>query len=225
LFNKRFIESSKAKDYRFLHVGSVQVAVKPLTRLGINASVPLCLRDARFINFRISILGMIQSSLFNGPIHFDVFPNLTISLDDINILKALSLNVLTSGYDMEEGSRPLAIIYRIYYRLMKTNLDPQAVIKNAGQSTLLIQSSAQDANIRTPKMIRWDEIILPNEWLLENVSKPARVVNDTSNLDYIQQYLDGSIKISFSDLNISNQIKRPLLMDEKRNSFAESTTT
>jgi hypothetical protein len=39
LFNKRFIENSKAKEYKFLHVGSVQVAVKPLTRFGINASV------------------------------------------------------------------------------------------------------------------------------------------------------------------------------------------
>jgi hypothetical protein len=56
LFNKRFIENSKAKGYRFLHVGFVQVAIKPLTKLGINASVLLCLRDARFINFRISIL-------------------------------------------------------------------------------------------------------------------------------------------------------------------------
>jgi hypothetical protein len=41
---------------------------------------------------------------------------------------------------------------------MKTNLDHQAVIKNAGQSTLLIQSFTQDANIWTPKMIRLDEI-------------------------------------------------------------------
>jgi hypothetical protein len=214
LFNKRFVNDSKNKEYKFLHVGSVQVAVKPLTRLGINASVLLCLRDARFINFKTSILGMIQSSLFNGPVHFDVFPNLTLSLDDINILKALTLNVLTSGYDMEEGSRPLAIIYRIYYKLMKTNLDPQAVIKNAGQSTLLIQSSTHDANIQIPKMIRWDDINLPNEWLLENVSKPPRVINDSSSLDYIQQYLDGSVKINFSDLNI-----------QRRNSFAGSSTT
>ena len=95
-------------------------------------------------------------------------------------------------------------------------LDPQAVIKNASQSTLLIQSSTQDANVRIPKMIRWDETNLPNEWLLKNVSKPTRVVNDTSNLDYIQQYLDGSIKINFSDLNISNQIQRPLLIDKKK---------
>jgi hypothetical protein len=136
-----------------LYVGSIQVAVKPLTRLGINAYMLLCLRDDRFINFRISIIGMIQSSLFNGPIHFDVFLNLTISLDNINIFKALTLNVLTFGYDMKEGNRPLTIIYQIYYRLMKTNLDPQAVINNAGQSTLLIQSSTQHANIQTPKMI------------------------------------------------------------------------
>ena len=190
LCNKIFIENSKAKGFKFLHIGSVQVAIKLLTRLGINAFVLLCLRDARFLNFRVSILGMIQSSLFNGPIHFDVFPNLTLSLDDINMLKALTLNVLTSSYDMEEGSKPLTIIYRIYYRLMKTNLNPQVVIKDSGGSTLLIQSSTQDANILTPKMIRWDEISLPNEWLLENVAKPSQVVTDTFNVDLIQQYLD-----------------------------------
>jgi hypothetical protein len=74
-------------------------------------------------------------------------------------------------------------------------------------------------------MIRWDDINLPNEWLLENVSKPTRVVNDTSNLDYIQQYLDGSVKISFVDLSLSNKIERPLLINERMNSFAGSTTT
>jgi hypothetical protein len=31
---------------------------------------------------------------------------------------------------MEEDSRPLAIIYRIYYRLMKTSLNPQAIFKD-----------------------------------------------------------------------------------------------
>jgi hypothetical protein len=127
---------------------------------------------------------MIQSSLFNGPIHFDTFPNLTLALNDIHIVEALTLNVLTSGYDMEEGSRPLAIIYCVNYKLLKINLDSRAVIKNSGNFTLLIQSSTQDANIRTQKMIRWDEIV-PNEWLLENISKLARVVSDTSNFDYI----------------------------------------
>jgi hypothetical protein len=151
LFKKKFINNSLVKSYKFLDVGSVQVAVKTLTRLGINAYVLLCLRDARFVKFQTSILGMIQSSLFNGLIHFDTFPNLTFALNDIHIVKALTLNVLTSGYDMEEGSRPLAIIYHIYYKLLKTNLDPRVVIMNASNSTLLIQSFTHDANICTPK--------------------------------------------------------------------------
>jgi hypothetical protein len=37
--------------------------------------------------------------------------------------------------------------------------------------------------------------------------------------------LDGSVKISFSDLNIPNRIQRPLPIDERRNSFAGSSTT
>jgi hypothetical protein len=185
LFNKRFLEASKAKKYKFLHIGSVQVDVKPLTRLGIDASILLCLCDARFLQFKTSILGMIQSSVYTGPIHFDVFPNLTVSLDDVNFLKSLTLNIQTHGYDMEEGSIPLAIIYRIYYRLMKTSLNPQVIFKDPNGSTLLIQSSTQDASISIPKMIRWDNLTLPSEWLLENVSKPANVVSKSRDVDLI----------------------------------------
>jgi hypothetical protein len=59
LFNKKFVDISSSKGFKFLHIGFVQVAVKPLTRLGIDAFVLLCLRDARFNKFKTSILGMI----------------------------------------------------------------------------------------------------------------------------------------------------------------------
>ena len=100
LFTKKFVDASKAKNYKFIHIGSVQVAVKPLTRLGVNASVLLCLCDARFLEFKTSILGMIHSYVYAGPIHFDVFPNMYVSLDDINFLDALTLNIKTKGYNM-----------------------------------------------------------------------------------------------------------------------------
>ena len=74
-------------------------------------------------------------------------------------------------------------------------------------------------------MIRWDEVSLLNEWLLENVAKPANVATGSSNVDYIQQYLDGTVKINFSDLNVSSRIQKPLAIDERRNSFVGSTTT
>ena len=101
----------------------VQVAIKPLTRKGINVSILMCLRDARFKNFKDSILGMITASLYDGPIYFNCYPNLTLALDDPNIVKALTLNIDLSGYPMEEGSKPLALIYRIYYRLLGTQLN------------------------------------------------------------------------------------------------------
>ena len=79
----------------------------------------MCLRDTRFKDFRTSILGMITSSLFDGPVYFNCYPDITLALDDPNIIKTLTLNILRSGFDMDEGNKPLAIIYRIYYRLLE----------------------------------------------------------------------------------------------------------
>ena len=88
----------------------VHVAIKPLTRKGINASVLMCLYDAIFKNFKDSILGMITVSLYDGPIYFSCYPNLTLALDDPNIIKALTLNIASSGSHMEEGSKHFALI-------------------------------------------------------------------------------------------------------------------
>ena len=135
-------------------------------------------------------------------------------MDDPNIVKALTLNILTSGYNMEEGSKPFALIYRIYYRILGTQLNPCARIKRepAGK-TMLIQCSTSDARIQVPKMIQWEDVNLPKEWLSEQESLPAKPVFDELNLTHIQQYLDGIVKISFHD-------NQPLRINEGRHSFA-----
>ena len=117
-FNRRNINEFLAKKFNYFHIGLVQVDVKPLTRKSINAFVLMCLRDARFKDFHTSILGMITSSPFDGPVYFNYYPDITLALDNPNIVK--TLNILTFGYDMDEGSKPLAIIYCIYYRLLGT---------------------------------------------------------------------------------------------------------
>ena len=133
----------------------VQVTIKPLTRKGINASVLMCLRDARFKYFKDSILGMITASLYDGPIYFSCYPDLTLALDDANIIKALTLNIASSGYHMEEGSKSFALIYRIYYRLLGTQLNLGARInREPSGKTMLIQCSTSDAKIQVPKMIQ-----------------------------------------------------------------------
>ena len=67
---------------------------------------------------------MMETSLQKGPVYFNCYPNFALSLSDRNIMDALTLNVKPNDYYMKEGSEPLAIIYRIYYKLIKTTLDP-----------------------------------------------------------------------------------------------------
>jgi hypothetical protein len=58
--------------------------------------------------------------MYEGHIYFNCYSNYSLSLFDPNILHALILNFKTSGYNMMQGSQPLTIVYKIYYKLMKT---------------------------------------------------------------------------------------------------------
>ena len=117
---------------------------------------------------------------------------------------------------MEEGSKPFALIYRIYYRLLGTQLNLGARInRELAGKTMLIQCSTADAKTHVPKMIQWQDVTLPNEWLLEQESPPTKPIFDELDLTHIQQYLDGTVKISFQN--------NPLLrINEGRHSFVGS---
>ena len=91
------------EKYAFLQVGLVQVVVKPLTREALNTSVSLCLRDDRHLRFNDSLPRMMETSLHNGPIYFNCYPNLALNLSDRNIMDALTLNIKTDGCYMKEG--------------------------------------------------------------------------------------------------------------------------
>ena len=101
------------KCYKFIHLGLIQVGIKPLTRRGINPVVLLRLLDGQFTDHQQALLGMVEANISKSPIHFNVNPDLTISLDDGAPEKALTLKINTIGYQMIEDSCPLALIYRI----------------------------------------------------------------------------------------------------------------
>ncbi|KAG5611422.1 hypothetical protein H5410_022703 [Solanum commersonii] len=91
LLNKRDIEFYKSQ-YKFLHIGMVQIAFKPLTLKGLPETFLAAFRDARNLNFRQSLMGSIESTVAYGPVYFNAQPNLQLSLTDSNILDALTLN-------------------------------------------------------------------------------------------------------------------------------------
>ena len=80
---------------------------------------------------------------------------------------------------------------------------------------MLIQCSTPDAKVQVPKMIQWQDVKLPTEWLLEQESPLANPVFDELDFTHIQQYLDETVKISF-------QNNQPLRINEGRHSFAGS---
>jgi hypothetical protein len=79
------------------------------------------------------------------------------------VLKTLELDVETSGYNMYEDAQPLVIVYRIYYKLMKTTLESQALMESPKGKTLLLQASTDDSHVNVPTQIEWKDVKLPNK--------------------------------------------------------------
>lgn len=142
-----------------LHVGLVQLAVGPLTRQGINGtSVVLCLQDNRHSKFEDSLLGKLQFSLCDGPIYFNCFPNFLVSLMDPSVFDCLNLSIKTNGYNMVQGSLPIALEFRVVYKLMKkTPAVPKALAEYPG-GRVLSEEKIGRSNAVFPASVKWSEV-------------------------------------------------------------------
>ena len=147
----------------------------------------MAFRDTRHIRFEDSLLGTIQTSLSSGPIHFDCFPIFTVSLHDPHIRTALTLNIKTLGTLVVLGTKQLALIYRVYYKCIRTNLNVQALNKKAKGETTLIQTTTLGSQILVPKTLKWIEISFTYDWTLqyENYSFQIQHPTQTANLDFV----------------------------------------
>ena len=209
------------KDYKFLHVGLIQVAVKPLYRLGLDVPICLLLRDNRLLNFDDSLLAVLQSNLANGPVYFNCYPNYSIDINDQNIIDTLTLNVKTKNMNSKANTREIAIIYRVYYRLMKTTLAPKAkMISNKGV-TMLMEANHNHNNTFVPKMIKWDDVLTKDNWHFDSITEPE-IEEENSNIDQIIQFSDGSIDLKFIRSQSFSQASSSKRMSFSRPSFSKT---
>uniref|UniRef100_A0A0R0I8S4 DUF7746 domain-containing protein n=1 Tax=Glycine max TaxID=3847 RepID=A0A0R0I8S4_SOYBN len=170
-----------SRKYKYLHIGCVQVAIKPLIDMGIDAAVLMCLRDIRHNKFEDSLIGTVETSLGQGPVYFNCYPNKTVSLMDRNILDSLFLNIHFHGLDMKEGSIPTALIYRIQYKVMNTCASRVLLQPQKGETTLFITDMTK-ANVSLKRIIKWDEVTLPEKWVMEKATpsdpRPVPIIED-----------------------------------------------
>ncbi|KAH9703738.1 hypothetical protein KPL70_011207 [Citrus sinensis] len=199
LFSEKSLKKLKEKNFKYIHIGLIQVGIKPLTKEGLDTSILAVLRDGRFISFDDSLLSSIESSLCKGPISFDCYPNITISLKDKNILKSMILQIKTHNYNMIKGSIPVALIFKISYKAMISAFSTQHKYQSKRDETLLLQTDLSKANTVIPKPIQWKDVNLPEEWILEGAAPPAipKQLEPNTELQNVTQYSDGKVKLSF----------------------------
>lgn len=183
------------KNYNYIHVGLIQIVVKPLTLLGLNASILGYIRDGRCKDFKQSLAALIETSLCHGPVYFDVSPNISLSMSDKNLLDALQLTIHTNGYNFKSGSEIMAICYRVYYKVL-TTLNPKARHISFPGTTTLVQTNLLTSNVATNRLLKWDEINFPETWNLPQALEPEPVLN--KEVDQIIQSNEGDLEINFS---------------------------
>lgn len=185
-----------SKKYSYLHIGLVQVAVKPLTRPGLNTAAVISVRDARHNHMADQLFGLIQTSLHEGPTYFNCGPDLTVRLQNSNVHEATTLSIYTQGFDMKAGSHYLAVINRIHYKVMNTLFPNSIMPKSEGETTLFQLSPQHD--IYVPKRLKWSEVKLSDIWIIEDETR-SRQNKVRSQLEQIVQTLEGDLEIKFSN--------------------------
>ena len=88
LFSEKSLRKLKEKNFNYIHIGLIQIEIKPLTKEGLDTYI-------------------------------------TISLKDKNILKSMILQIKTHNYNMIEGSVPVALIFKISYKVMISSFSTQ----------------------------------------------------------------------------------------------------
>ena len=147
----------------------------------------MALRDTRHIRFNDSLLGTIETSLSGGPVYFNYFPNFIAHLHDPHVMKALTLNIKTYGTLMVQGASQIALIYRVYYKCMRTNFNVQALDKRRPRETTIIQTTDPRSNIQVPKTLQWSEVTFLENWTPknENYSLQIQDPSQNPNLDFV----------------------------------------
>ncbi|XP_021768241.1 uncharacterized protein LOC110732592 [Chenopodium quinoa] len=154
LLTRDFLKGFIKKQHNFMHLGLVQISIKPLMRDGLEAPIIVCVRDARHSSFKNSLLALVEANLSQGPIYFNCFPSFSVSLADASSLDVLTVNVKSGGI-------PLALTYRVVCKAM-TDLSSEALKQPVlGETTYFLPGS------ETGSTTNWDKVLVSQSWTCE----------------------------------------------------------
>ena len=116
-------------------------------------------------------------------------------MNDQSIHKALTLNIQTQNYDMDPRSRNILIVYRVYYKVMTSAVNPNCLLSSSKDQTLIWQTNEKNSTIIIPKPIPWDCLIQSKEWNFKQLLAPKPI--EQPKLMSIVEDKQGNVQINF----------------------------
>jgi len=159
-----------------MHIGLVQVAIKPLLKKGINALI-----------------------------FFNCYPDFMFDLTCPMTTEALKLDAHIQGNEFLDFKK-FVVIDIIYFRLMPTNLNTRFLnpLPSNSQETILLQIEDEKPTVFTPKLLKLDEVTLPDEIELQEPQQPAQI--ERRDFYQIIEEPDGRVILKFRSLSIRDDL-------------------
>ena len=122
--------------------------------------------------------------------------------------EALNLDVHIQGNEFLDV-RNFAVIYRIYFRLMSSNLNTRFLnpLPSNSQETGLLQIEDEKPTIFTPKLLKRDEITLPDELEIHEPQQPPQI--ERRDIDQIIEEQDRRVLLKFRSFSIREDPAAP----------------
>jgi hypothetical protein len=80
---------------------------------------------------------------------------------------------------------------------------PNAILHSNPGKTVVIDSNCLTTNVAVPRLITWEEIEFPENWVLNQAVEPTPQTSGESSVDQIIQDTDGNVMINFTSNRVS----------------------
>ena len=116
-------------------------------------------------------------------------------MNDQSIHKALTLNIQTQNYDMDPRSRNILIVYRVYYKVMTSIINPNCLLSSPKDQTLIWQANEKNSTVIIQKPIPWECLTQSKELNFKQLLAPKPI--EQPKLMSIIEDEQGNVQINF----------------------------
>ena len=122
--------------------------------------------------------------------------------------EALKLDVHIQGDEFLDFKN-FVIVYRVYFRLMSSNLNTRFLNPppSNSQETILLQIEDDKPTVFTPKALKWDEITIPDVIELHEPQSTAQI--ERRDIEQIIKEPDGKVVLKFRSLSFREDPSQP----------------